>query len=177
MQFGRPRVFELTKGAAAVVQSDAVRKPRPRKRLDLLDVVQELDDFEGARPDVLDVRRLLDGVEIISDVVDAASRRRDDGVEAGKVAHEEGFRRGAVRIEAAIRHRLAAACLVAWVDDLMAEALQELERRDADFGKEGVDIAGDEKPNAHAALFHPRSASTVSCISGRISPGLLPPLL
>ena len=48
---------------------------------------------------------------------------------------------GSVRIEAAIRHQLTAAGLVAGgVNDLVAEALQELERCDADFRKEGVDM-------------------------------------
>jgi hypothetical protein len=36
----------------------------------------------------------------------------------------------------------------------MAEALQQLERRDSNFREEGVDEAGDEEPDAHlSALF------------------------
>jgi hypothetical protein len=35
----------------------------------------------------------------------------------------------------------------------VAEPLQELKRRDANFREEGIDEAGDEKPDAHASLL------------------------
>ena len=53
-------------------------------------------------------------------------------------------------LKPAIGHRLAAAGLVARIDDLVAEPLQQLERGDADFRKEGIDVAGNEEPNAHS---------------------------
>ena len=86
-------------------------------------------------------------------MVDTAAGGRDDVIEAGEVAHEQGFGSGAVRVEAAIGHRLSAAGLVARVDDLVAEPLQKLEGRDADFRKEGIDVAGNEKPDAHGLFL------------------------
>ena len=43
-------MLEPAQGAAAVVQSDAMRKPSPREGIHLQYVVQELDDLVGARP-------------------------------------------------------------------------------------------------------------------------------
>ena len=64
-------------------------KSGPRKRVDLQDVVQELDQLEGARANLLDLVGLLDRVEIIAHVVDAAAGWCHDVVEAGEVAHEQ----------------------------------------------------------------------------------------
>src|SRR5262249_11986515 len=108
------------------------------------DVVQELDQLEGARPHLLDRRRLLDRVEIVANVVDAAAGGAHDVVESREVADEEGFGGRAVGVEAAVGHGLSAAGLVTRVDDLVSEALEQLERRDADLGIEGIDEAGDE---------------------------------
>ena len=65
-QFGGTRVPEPAQRAATVVQSDLMREPGPGKRLDLQDVVQELDQLEGSRANLLDRVGLLDGVEIVS---------------------------------------------------------------------------------------------------------------
>jgi hypothetical protein len=40
-------VLESAQDAATIVQSDAVRKPSPGKRVDFFDVVQELDQLIG----------------------------------------------------------------------------------------------------------------------------------
>jgi hypothetical protein len=101
-----------------------MRKPGPRKRVDLQDIVQELDDFVGARPHLLHCGGLLDRVEIIAHVVDAAAGGRDDIIEAREIAHEQRLSVGAFGVEPAIGHRLAAACLIVRVHDLMAEPLQ-----------------------------------------------------
>ena len=159
-------MLEPAQGAAAVVQPDPVRKPGPRKRIDLQDVVQELDQLEGARPHLLHLGGLLDRVEIVAHVVDAAAGGCDDVIEAGEIAHEQRLGVGAFGVEPAIGHRLAAAGLVARIHDLVAEALQQLEGRDADFREEGIDVAGDEQPDAHSSPLcssgaddpHPRSA-------------------
>src|SRR5437868_5789125 len=50
VQFGGRRVLEPAQAAAAVVQPDAMRKPGPRKRVHLLDVVQEFDQLVRERP-------------------------------------------------------------------------------------------------------------------------------
>src|SRR5260221_5883147 len=130
-----------------------MRKSGPGKGIDLLNVVQEFDQLEGSRADLLDLVGLLDGVEIVAHMVDAASRGRDDVVEAGEVAHEQrlGLRR--LGVEPAIRHRLPAARLVARIHDLVAETLEQLEGRDAYFGKEGIDVARDEETDAHTKLL------------------------
>ena len=96
-------------------------------------------------PNLLHLGGLLDRIEIVTHVMNAAPGRPDDVIEAGEIAHEQSLGFGAVSVEAAVRHRLSATGLVAWVDDLVAEALQQLEGRDADLRKEGVDVAGDEE--------------------------------
>jgi hypothetical protein len=53
-------------------------------------------------------------------------------------------------VAAAVGHRLAAAGLVERVVDLAAEALEQLERGDADLREEGVDVAGNEQGHFHA---------------------------
>jgi hypothetical protein len=109
---------------AAVVQSDAMREPGPRKPIDLEDVVQEFDELESASPHFPHLSGLVDGVEIVAHVMDAAARGRHDLIEAGEVAHEQRLGVGGFGIEPAIGHRLSATGLVARVDDLVAEALQ-----------------------------------------------------
>jgi hypothetical protein len=96
-------------------------------------------------------RGLLDGIEIIAHVVNATPRGGDDIVEAGEIAHEQRFGGGAFGVEAAIGHRLAATGLIARVDYFMAEALEQLERRDADLGKEGIDVAGNKQTDTHVS--------------------------
>jgi hypothetical protein len=159
-------MLERAQRAAAVVQADAVRKAGPGKRLDLLNVVQELDELVTARANLLHLGGLLDRIEIVAHVMDAAAGWRDDVIEAREIAHEQGLGIGAVGIEPAVGHRLSATGLVAWVHDLVAETLEQLEGRNADLRKEGIDVAGNEEPDAHlsppcpigAGDPHPRSA-------------------
>src|SRR6202011_5057555 len=128
---GRKRVLEPAQRAATVVQADPMRKSGPRKSVDLQDVVQEFDQLESPRADLLDLVGLLYRVEIVPHVVDATAGRGDDAVETGKVAHEQRLGIGAFSVKSAIGHRLATTSLVARVVDIMAEPLQQLERRDA----------------------------------------------
>src|SRR5215472_14942227 len=130
-----------------------MREPGPGKRVDLLNVVQEFDELERALPYLLHLRCLLDRIEIVAHVMDAAPRRRHDIIETAEIADEQCLGIGALGVEAAIGHRLSAARLVARVYDLMAEALQQLEGRDANFRKEGIDEARDEKRNSHHSLL------------------------
>jgi hypothetical protein len=115
------------------------------------DVVQELDQLVGSRADLLDRVGLLDGVEIVPHMVDAAAGRRHDVVEAGEVAHEQRLGAGRLRVEPAVRHRLAAACLIVRVLDVVAKPLQQLQGRNANLREKCVDVAGDKKPDAHAS--------------------------
>src|SRR5689334_10401420 len=39
------------------------------------------------------------------------------------------------------------------IDDVVAESLEKFERSNADFKKEGVNVAGDEESNAHLSLL------------------------
>ena len=70
-------------------------KSGPGKRIDLQDVVQELDQLVGAGANLLDRVGLLDGVEIVAHVVDAAAGGRHDVIEAGEIAHEQRLGVGA----------------------------------------------------------------------------------
>jgi hypothetical protein len=47
----------------------------------------------------------------------------------------------------AVGHRLAAAGLLLWIVDVDTETFEQFKRRDADFGIEGIDKAGNEKRN------------------------------
>ena len=49
VQLGRPRVLEPAQSAAAVVQTDPMRESGPGERIDLHDVVKELDQLVFAR--------------------------------------------------------------------------------------------------------------------------------
>src|SRR5271170_794236 len=130
-----------------------MRKPGPGKRLYLLDVVEKFHELESARANLFHLRGLFDGVEVIAHMMNATTGWRDDIVEAGKISDEQRFGVGALRVEPGIRHRLPAAGLVAWVHDLVAEALKQLEGRNADLRQEGVDETWDEKTDAHGSLL------------------------
>src|SRR5215831_17176689 len=153
VQFGGFCMLQPAQRNAFVVESDAVRELRPRKGVDLLDVVQELDQLKGARPYFLHFRRLLDRIEIVAHMVGTAALRRDDIIEAREITHEESLCVRGLGIEPVIGHRLSATGLVARVYDVMAEALQELEGCNANYREEGIDEAGDEKTNAHPSLL------------------------
>src|ERR1700722_16874909 len=133
------------------MQADTMRELRPWKRVDLQDVVQELDELESAGANLHHGRGLLHRIEIVAHKVDAATLWRHYIIETGEVACEQGLGGRAVGVEAVICHRLSAAGLVARVDDLMAEALQKFEGRDPHFREEGVDETGYEQANAHLA--------------------------
>jgi hypothetical protein len=161
IELGRFGMLEPAQRHAFVVEPDAVREPRPWKRVDLEDIVQELDELQGAGAHLLDLFGLLDGVETVAYKVDAATLGRHDVIEAGEVAHEQRFRGGGLGVEAGIGHRLPAAGLVARLDDLAAKPLQ---RRDPNFREEGVDETGDEQADAHVApplaeRFQPTSSA------------------
>jgi hypothetical protein len=86
-------------------------------------------------------------------MVDATAGGSDDVIKAREVAHEQRLGSGRLRIEPAVRHRLAATGLIARIVDIVAEPLQKLERGDADVREEGVDIAGNEKTDFHLSLL------------------------
>ena len=90
---------------------------RPGKVRDLQVVVQELDQLPGPGPDLLGLRRLLDGVEMEADVMDATAGRPDDPIEILEAADEEGFGGGSIFLATAVRHRLPAAGLIERVLD------------------------------------------------------------
>ena len=52
-----------------------------------------------------------------------------------------------------IGHRLGIAGLIARIEDVQADAFQELQRGDTDLVCESVDEAGDEKADAHGQLL------------------------
>ena len=149
MQLGGLGMTEPSQGAATVVQAHAVWKSGPRECIDLQDVVQKFDELERALSNRAHFGSLFDRVQIIPDVMNAAPRGCDHVVETREIAHVQRLRRRAFLIEAAVRHGLTATGLIARIDHLMPEALQQLECGDADFRKERVDIAGNEKSDAH----------------------------
>jgi hypothetical protein len=115
--------------------------------------VQELDELIGASTYLLHLRGLLDSIEIVTHVVNATARRRDNVIEAGEVANKQRLRVGRFCIEPAVCRRLSAACLIARIHDLVAKALQQLEACDANLWKESIDVAWDEKSDTHPSLL------------------------
>src|ERR1700688_1622147 len=91
-------------------------------------------------------------------MMDTASRRADDIVEAVEIADEQRFGAARIRLEAAVCHRLAAAGLIWRIDHVETEALEQLQRRDSNFRKESIDKAGNEKSDFHASA--PSAAGT-----------------
>jgi hypothetical protein len=81
-------VLQPAQRHAFIVEPDAVRELGPRKRVDFLDVVQELDQFVSSRANLRHRRGVLDRIEIVAHMVDAAALRRHHVVEPGEVAHE-----------------------------------------------------------------------------------------
>ena len=131
--------------AAAVVQTDFVRKAGPGKGVDLDYVMEKLDQFIGPGTDLADGRGLFHSRKVMTDMMDAASRRTHDVVEPFEVADEQRFRAARIRLETAVRHRLAAAGLIGWIYDLEIEPLQQLQGRYSNLRKESIDEAGNEK--------------------------------
>jgi hypothetical protein len=126
-----------------------VRELGPGEARDPQVVMEELNELPGHGPDLPDLRRLLDRVEVEPDVVDAAPGRPDDRVETLEAADEEGFGSGGIFLATAVGHRLPAAGLLERVLDLAPEPLQQLQGRDAHFRGKCVDVTRNEKANLH----------------------------
>ncbi len=116
------------------------------------DVVQKFRQLEGADAHGAHNLGLLDRREVLAHLVHAAAGRGDDVVVAGEIAHEELLGGARLRAAAGVGHRLAAAGLVERVFDLAAKAFQKLQSGDANLWLEGVDVAGDEKSDAHDGM-------------------------
>src|SRR5712672_2174372 len=147
------RMSEATQRVAVVVVGHTMRELRPGECLDLKYIVKKLHQVESAPPYLANRVGLRDRIEIVSNVMHATARGRDDIVVVLKVLDEQTFRRRRFRMASAVRHRLAAAGLIEGIFDLDAEALQQVESRDADVRMKGVDIAGGEKPDLHGSLL------------------------
>ena len=87
-QFRGPGMTESAERAATVVQTDFVRKARPRKSVDFQDVVEKLDQFIGAGTNSPDCRGLFHRRKVMTNMMDAASGRTDDVVETVEVANK-----------------------------------------------------------------------------------------
>src|SRR5258706_849534 len=95
-------------------------------------------------------------------MMDAATGRSHNIVEAEEVAHEQGLGAGAFRVEAAICHGLPAAGLIAWIHDLVSETLKQLESGSAHFGKESVNVARNEQCYSHMS---PSGRATIPTVA------------
>jgi hypothetical protein len=83
-----------------------MREPRPGKCRDFQNVMQELDKLKSARADLLHVCGLLDGIEIVADVMDAAARGSDNVIKVGEIAHDSA----SVAAQSALNPLLAVGC-------------------------------------------------------------------
>ena len=134
------------------MQTDLVWEHGPGKLRDLQVIVQKLDELASAGPDLLRLRGLFDRIEMKPDMVHAATRRSDDRVELLETVNEESLGRSGIVLATTVSHRLAAAGLIERKFDRTAEPFEELKRRNADLGKEGVDVAWNEESNFHRRL-------------------------
>jgi hypothetical protein len=111
--------------------------------------VQKLYELKGPCPDPPDLVGLLDRVQVEANLVCATPRRRHDIVVRGEVPDEKCLRRRGLGVGTSIGHRLAATGLVIRIFNVETEAFQELESGNANLGVKGVDVAGNEQPDAH----------------------------
>ena len=58
--------------ATTIVQTDLVRKARPRKSVDFQDVVEKLDQLKGPAPNFRDSRGLFHAGEVMTDMMAAS---------------------------------------------------------------------------------------------------------
>jgi hypothetical protein len=114
--------------------------------------MEKFDDLEDAPANRFHLWRLLNGIEIVRHMMDTAAGRRDDTIKAGEIAHEQGFGRGAIGVEATIRHWLSATGLIARINDIVVKALEQLEGGDTHFGENGVDLARNGESDVHSHL-------------------------
>ena len=136
---------------ASNVNSDLVPELRPGKCFHLEYVVQEFYDIQSARAHVLDLRSRGKTLQkMVPDVLHAGSRGTDDVVELGKILHEQFFGRHGIFQASIVRHGQAATGLVQWEGNIHIKPLEQFERCDTDFGREGVNVTGDEKADFHA---------------------------
>src|SRR2546426_6406370 len=113
--------------------------------MDLHDVVQKLDQLVGVLAHVLYGIGLLDGVEVMAYLLDAAPGRSNNGIEILEVLDEEAFRRRGVDLVSAVGHRLSTAGLPQRIAHLEAEPSQEFKGRNANFGEKQIDVARNEQ--------------------------------
>src|SRR5262245_8430901 len=118
--------------------------------MDLHDVVQKLDQLVGVLTHMLHGISLLDGVEVMAYLLDAAPRRSNNGLEILEVLDEEAFRRHGVDLIPAVGHRLSTAGLPQRIAHLEAEPLQEFKGRNANFGEQQIDVTWNEQTDPHA---------------------------
>ena len=107
------------------METHFIREARPGKGLDFKIIVQEFDELESPGPNISDLMRLFDGVEMEPDVMDAAPGRPDDYVEILEAIDEVGFGGGGIFLATAVGHRLPATGLIQRVFDRAAELLEE----------------------------------------------------
>ena len=91
---------------------------------------------------------LFDGIEMASDLFDAATCWADDVVIAPKVLNKEVLGSCGIGLISAVRHRLSAASLVEREMHIEPKSLQKLQGSNSDLREDHVDIAGNEETNA-----------------------------
>lgn len=119
-------------------------------------MTDEVRELEHARPNALELVQVLHVLEhrgiIVDDGVHARTRERDDRLVLIKVVRVEyvlGDGYGLLGVSR-VEKPLSAADLLFGHLDLTTEALEHVDRGNADFGIEHVDHATGEKRNLHA---------------------------
>jgi hypothetical protein len=134
------------------VQTDLVGEFGPGELTNLEHVVEEFDEFIGARANGRDGVRLLDRGHMTAHVMNTARRRADDIVVAREAVGKKLFTACGVGLAAVVGHGLAAAGLRSRVVHVEADTFKQLQRGDTDLGIKRVDKARDEQRDFQACL-------------------------
>src|SRR5262249_55669469 len=134
---------------------------------DLQIVVQELDQLASRHPDFSRLRRLVDRIEVVPDMVDTACRRSDDRVESPEAAHKVRLGGGGILLTPAVGHWLPATGLRDGVLNRASELFKQLQGGDPCFREKRVDITGNKEPDFHGTFLLSGSRGRHGLFPGR----------
>jgi hypothetical protein len=95
------------------------------------------------------------------------AERSNDGIEILEAIDEVSFCAGGIFLTIAVGHRLSAAGLIKRILDRAAELFSQLQRRNADFGKKGVNVTGGCTPRSSPDRFARHGSVAISFPPGR----------
>ena len=129
------------------MEAHRVRECRPRKVRYFQVVMQEFHQLPGRGPDLPDLWRVVKGVKVEPNMMDATPRRSDDRIKVLEAVDKVSFGSGSIFLTTAVGHRLSAAGLIKRILKPAAKSFQKLQGCDADFGAKSVNVTRNEEPD------------------------------